>query len=459
MRKEGIDDTTPGASGQTDAYYLISDLHIGGDEQLEQVDFLDELLNFLRDLEESGEDAELIVNGDLFGLWEFTRVDGPAKFDALLERYPELFEQLRATGETMPITLIPGNHDYELAAYPEYVERLAEYNVTLEQEVSITRPVGEYEVYVEHGMQRDPNNRIPDFGNPYANPPGYFVNRQITSRAGRLSGRGRYNWLKDIQAVTPMTLIPDWMVSNYFYKEMSPWLRYASVPFLLLFNLGVWYVLVFLLDVTGVWSTPMTIVQDVLALFGPAGVLVDLVLTANLVLILLLTVLSLPLYVLLRDIRKTLRRFGVVAAEDGPETDVYVDGAREIFTDRPSVAVFVYGHTHRASATGVDDRLVVNTGTWLKRLQRTEVPLGVIPPVFYASYRLNYFRISGGDDGSVVVEYETIEKADPQDETMLERLVTRTPQPPEPIPERVVVDPGDGQESERADASEPAGDN
>jgi hypothetical protein len=100
----------------------------------------------------------------------------------------------------------------------------------------------------------------------------------------------------------------------------------------------------------------------------------------------------------------------------------------------------------------------VNTGTWLKRLQRTEVPLGVIPPVFYASYRLNYFRISGGDDGSVVVEYETIEKADPQDETMLERLVTRTPQPPEPIPERVVVDPGDGQESERADASEPAGD-
>jgi len=34
-----------------DVYYLISDLHIGGDEQLEQVDFLDELLGLLRDLE------------------------------------------------------------------------------------------------------------------------------------------------------------------------------------------------------------------------------------------------------------------------------------------------------------------------------------------------------------------------------------------------------------------------
>ena len=195
-----------------DVYYFISDLHIGGDEQLQQVDFLDELLSFLQGLEESDEDAELIVNGDAFGLWEFTEVEGAEKFDALLDRYPELFEQFERTGRETPITLIPGNHDYELAAYPEYVDRLAEYNVTLEQAVSIERRVGESLVHVEHGMQEDPNNRIPDFGNPYANPPGYFVNRQITSRAGRLSGRGKYNWLKDIQAVTPMTEIPDWLL-------------------------------------------------------------------------------------------------------------------------------------------------------------------------------------------------------------------------------------------------------
>jgi len=55
-----------------DVYYFISDLHIGGDEQLQQVDFLDELLAFLEELEENDEDAELIINGDAFGLWEFT---------------------------------------------------------------------------------------------------------------------------------------------------------------------------------------------------------------------------------------------------------------------------------------------------------------------------------------------------------------------------------------------------
>ena len=112
-------------------YYVVSDLHIGGDDQLGEVDFLEELLAFLERLETTDEDAELIVNGDAFGLWEFTEVERLAKFDALTERYPELFEQLRATGASIPITMLPGNHDHELAAYDEYVERLAAYNVDL----------------------------------------------------------------------------------------------------------------------------------------------------------------------------------------------------------------------------------------------------------------------------------------------------------------------------------------
>ena len=165
-----------------DVYYFISDLHVGGDEQLQQVDFLDELLTFLGELEASDEGVELVINGDAFGLWELTEVESPEKFDALLDRYPELFEQLETTGREIQITLIPGNHDYELAAYPEYVDRLTEYNVVLEQAISIERVVGDSLVHVEHGMQADPNNRVLDFGNPYANPPGYFVNRQITNK-------------------------------------------------------------------------------------------------------------------------------------------------------------------------------------------------------------------------------------------------------------------------------------
>jgi len=89
--------------------------------------------------------------------------------------------------------------------------------------------------------------------------------------------------------------------------------------------------------------------------------------------------------------------------------------------------VYVYGHTHRPAATEVDGRLVVNTGTWLKRLHRVDPLLGILPPVYYASYRFNYFRLSAADDGGIVVEYDVIEKSDPGDETLLQRLLTRSP--------------------------------
>jgi len=433
-----------------DVYYFISDLHVGGDEQLEQVDFLDELLAFLDGLEERDEDAELIINGDAFGLWEFTEVEGPEKFDALLERYPELFEQFERTGREVEITLIPGNHDYELAAYPEYVERLAEYNVTLEQTVSIERSVGESLVHVEHGMQEDPNNRIPDFGNPYANPPGYFVNKQITSRAGRLSGRGKYNWLKDIQAVTPMTEIPDWLLSNYFYREMSAWLRLSVVPFLLLFNLGVLYVAIFALDWFDVWSLPLALVESGLGFFGPPGRLVEVVLAGNLVVIVLLLAIAVPLSVFVRDARKTLRRFGIVRSPaDREPVEKYLDRARDVFAAEPRVCVYVYGHTHRPAATDVDGRLVVNTGTWLKRLHRVDPLLGVLPPVYYAWYQLNYFRLSAADDGGIVVEYDVIEKSDPGDETILQRLLTRSPRRRGELSDRTVVTRPRDRESDR----------
>jgi UDP-2,3-diacylglucosamine pyrophosphatase LpxH len=423
----------------TTRYYFISDMHIGGDEALREVEFMDELLAFLRDLESSDEDAELIVNGDAFGLWEFTELEGLAKFDALVEHYPELFEQLRATGEHVPITFMPGNHDYELACYPEYVERLAEYNITLEQEVVLTREVAGRVVWIEHGQQRDPNNESPEFGNPYANPPGYHVNRHITSRAGKLSKRGRFNWLKDIQSVTPMTQIPDWMVSKYFYREMSPLLRYSVVPFLLLFQVSLLYLVVVLLATLGIWSLPSDLVTDALRSLGVVGVLIDVVLVVNVVVIVLLGLLAIPLLFLARDVQRTLERFGLVGSDDPQAVeDRYTRAARELFAAHPDVAVYVYGHTHRAAVTEVDDRLVVNTGTWLKRLRRESVLLGLLPRVYYPSYRLNYVRISEGD-GDILVEYERIEKGTPRELTHLERLLTLAPEPEPPIPRRSVV--------------------
>ena len=428
-------------------YYVISDLHIGGDEQLEEVDFLDELLAFLQRLERTDENAALVINGDAFGLWEFTTVEGMAKFDVLESTYPELFAQLRATGDQIPITLVPGNHDHELAAYDAYVERFAEYNVDLVQSQSITRPVGDHAIHFEHGHQQDPNNHIDNWGDPHVTPLGYYYNTLVTSRAGQLSNRGKYNWLKDVQAVTPTERVPVWMLSKYFYREMNPVLRYALIPFLLLFNVSAVLAVLAGLDLLNIWSLPVNATTTFLGQFGTIGTAVWFLLAINTAVAGVLLLVAIPLSLLRRDIRKTIDRFGVF--ETGLTVDAeapYAAAARTVFDEQPATTIFCYGHTHRPSVQNVDGGLVVNTGTWLKRLHRRDGVIGLLPPVFYPSYQLCAVRIAPTEDG-VAVEYEQIEKPTPSPDelTLTERLLTLGRTPDVDLPDRTVVGADDAE--------------
>jgi hypothetical protein len=109
-----------------------------------------------------------------------------------------------------------------------------------------------------------------------------------------------------------------------------------------------------------------------------------------------------------------------------------------VFADRPDVAAFVYGHTHRASLTWLGERAVLNTGTWLKRLHRVQPRIGVLPPIYRPSFRLNYFRVTEAA-GDVLVEYETVEKEAGRELSLLQRLLAER-RPPDPeIPERTTI--------------------
>jgi len=422
-------------------YYVISDLHIGGDEQLEDVEFLDELLEFLSRLERTDEDAELVINGDAFGLWELTHIEGLEKFEALTETYPELFEQLRATGENVDITLLPGNHDHELAAYDEYVDRFAAYNVALLQAESLRRRVGDRVVHFEHGHQHDPNNRIEAWGDPNATPLGYYDNTLVTSRAGQLSDRGRYNWLKDVQAVTPTERMPVWLLSKYFYREMNPVIRYALVPFLLLFNVSAVLAVLAALSLLGVWSAPVAMAAGFLAQFGPVGTVIWFLLVTNVSVTGLLLLVGIPLYFLRRDIRKTINRFGIFETALTVDAEApYERRARELFEADDDTAIYCFGHTHRPMLRELDDGLLVNTGTWLKRLHRRDGVVGLLPPVFYPSYQLGAVRIADDAEG-VVVEYEEIQKPSPSPEelTLTERFLTLGRRPDTDLPDGAVL--------------------
>ncbi|WP_246045595.1 hypothetical protein [Halorussus ruber] len=86
--------------------------------------------------------------------------------------------------------------------------------------------------------------------------------------------------------------------------------------------------------------------EGVLAPLGPVGRLVDLFLAANLVLIGLLVAVSVPLYVFVRDVRKTLRRFGLARSERGE--DVAAEGAT---ADKPERTVVGPAVEERREAT------------------------------------------------------------------------------------------------------------
>jgi len=417
-------------------YYFISDLHIGGDDQLQICDFEEELIDFLKTLEDKDSETELLILGDAFGLWELTTAEETGKLDEIVEHHQDLFAQLRATGERIKITLIPGNHDYELACYPEYVEKFRRFNVLLEPRVSVSRKIGDKKIWIEHGMQDDPNNHMPDFGNPHAQPIGYFVTHNLVGSAGRLSKFGRYNWFKDIQSVSPMEEIPGWIMSNYFYREMSPFLRYAIVPFLILFNVSLLHTLGAVLEHLGVLPTRFFLDNYLTSSLGIIGNLLNFIFLVNGVVIGILVLVSIPLWLFIRDARRTMERFGLLTTKGilAEQESLYLEAAQRIFSTHPDVVIYIFGHTHAAFLKKVGDRVVINSGTWLKILEHVPSRFKWLPDVYWPSFRLNFFKIRE-EEGKAVITYRQIGKTAPKELSLLQRLAATKREEPRMIPE------------------------
>src|SRR5262245_55016517 len=309
-------------------YYLISDLHIGGDGGLARCDFEDELIEFLRRIATGPQPAELIIVGDAFGFWELTERAGASKLALVAAQHPALFRQLRETGQRMRITLLPGNHDYDLACVPEYATELAGYNVRLEPVVYVTREIAGHRVWIEHGNQYDAFNRFPDFGNRYGLPLGYFITSGVVAAAGRRAERTRSKWLDDVESVYPNEDIPFWVLSNPFYKEMTPLLRWGLLPFLLLFTASALVFALRALERLGGVHTGLFEI-DLRPTLGFPGRIIDLVQFVNSVVILMMLILAVPLYFVMRGARKALVRYGFARAErlDLEKDEQYVAAA------------------------------------------------------------------------------------------------------------------------------------
>lgn len=428
--------------------FLISDLHLGGDGSLGECDFLPELIQFLETLrahaQSSKRAVELIIAGDLFGFWEVSGVQGTAMLEKIIAEFSDLFEQFRLTGETVSITVTPGNHDHDLACDPGFAPILARYHITLDPSYSITRRCGALTVWIEHGNQHDSFNAFVPWHDPYVHPVGYYIAQKLVRAAALRSNMGRKDWLGDMESVNPSENVPNWVLSNYFYREMNPILRWIALPFLIFSMFTVALLIATALETFSV--LPTAFFRDPWLLRTPfLGVALQWFFTINVGVILVLLLAAIPGWILLRDVRKALDRYDLrfSRARRLQKDARYLEAARAVFDEHPEAAIFVYGHTHNPSLTRINDRAVINTGTWLKRLSRLRSRWTLVPDIYYPSFRIGYFRLVPDEEG-VVAEYHPIEKRTPRELTLLQRVLTwrkRGGPDDTPIPRRTVIRP------------------
>lgn len=430
-------------------YYFVSDLHMGGDGQLQHCDYTAEFIAFLKELESQAGDAELLIVGDTFGFWELTLVEGPDKLDHIIQAHQPIFDQFRATGARIRVTMLVGNHDYDLACDPVFAEKLLAYNIHLDTNLVLTRDVGHKKLWIEHGQQRDDFNAFRAYGNKYALPAGYFITETFVSGASRHSDFGKGNWLKDIRSVRTKQ-IPDWILSNYFYREMNSIFRWLLLPFLLLFGVEVFSIGAEALRILGIFDYNILFHNPLMQRLGVINNVLQIVITINSI---VLVVVGIPTMLVLRDLGRTLRRFRLLASHGiGPDLseEPYLKSAQQVLQEDDQIAAFIFGHTHGAflKPMGSAGQVVINTGTWLKLLRRVPVRIGFFPAVYVPSFRLNYFQIQE-QNNQLVIQYIEIAKQPERELTWLQRLVTlgKQPAPPEAIPARTIIDLADSKRS------------
>ncbi len=400
-------------------YYFISDLHIGGDGPLNECEFEAELITFLKGLEKEN-DVELIIVGDAFDFWEISKFNGIDKLNFIINTHKKLFNQFKKTGTKIKITIIPGNHDHELICNVKFKTELKKYNIILETKQYITRVVAGKKIWIEHGNQQDEPTEFVPFEDKNYKPFGFYLSQKLLIGAGKTSEVARHSWIKDVESVTPEEAVPHWLFSNYFYKEMSPLLRYFLLPFILMLTLS-FLILVFLvLQQFGVF--PGVSIYGPILKLGIVGRAIVTVITIDIILIVFLLLISIPLYLLVRDFKKALIRYHVIG-DEGVKRHKYntvIDYVKRTFK-KNKVDIFVTAHTHNVSIEKLGKKILINTGTWIKRMKRIRNRFKYLPDIYYPSYELSYFKIYAKNNKAFIEYHKIPKKVDDPKLTSLER--------------------------------------
>ena len=226
------------------------------------------------------------------------------------------------------------------------------------------------------------------------------------------------------------------------YKRQ--FLRWLLIPFLLLLTVTAIALGAQFLKYIGVFDVNILLDNPFVSWLGLFGNIVSWIITASMLVWFFVFAVSVPLYFIYRDIRRTLFRMQLFplfkSAPTDEATNIYLNRARAVFAENPEICAYIFGHTHDAFLIEENGRAIINTGTWLKILRRVSVRFGLLPGVYYPTFRLNYFKIYSENE-RVIIKYAEIPKRLKEKLTLLQRflIIGRRPETEKPIRGRTVL--------------------
>jgi hypothetical protein len=212
-----------------------------------------------------------------------------------------------------------------------------------------------------------------------------------------------------------------------------------------LFWITVLALLAEILRLLGVTEVNILLNNRLVQALGFVGNILRFIIVVNMIILIFMIIVSIPLLIILRDVKATLRRFQLLNKEqanfDVDSNEPYLRRAYEVFAEHPEAAVYVFGHTHDAFLEKTESgQIILNTGTWLKILHRRPAGLGYLPAVYAPTFRLNYFKIYESNN-QLVIDYVEVPKSPPVELTWMQRLAIWRTKPPvrRVIPARTIV--------------------
>jgi UDP-2,3-diacylglucosamine pyrophosphatase LpxH len=410
---------------------FVSDTHLSGGGPTSDFAAASELAELFACLHDHPGQVILVLGGDILDLLQAQR-PGQEALDRAMDRAlggPDadaLGRALRELGARPGVTIayLVGNHDAALAwdasARQRLVREFGVHHVALRVHVQVRAAQdgrGDVWLLAEHGDALDPHNRRTDPFDPLDSPTGEHIVTEVINRLDAAAARHPRLGLDQADNVRPATLVPTWLVANFFYRFLSQALRRFALPLTVLFVL---------------LHLPLAalVLSDLSGRFAEAGELGASAIRWALGIVAVDLVLLVGLSAFLgRSLQRAVPVYGGRPVGD-PDPEARAASMTALLDcHAPNAQILLTGHAHQACLTPTPDgRVLVDAGCWVRALVPTRSRLG-LPPVFAPTYPCTWAEVRPAPAGATVTLWRRRLAVDRR-LTMIERLVTAGRLPP-----------------------------